>query len=81
MQTFDQHLADLVRSGEVTYEVALGAATRPSDFALQFKVLGAPSGGAPRGAPAQAAAPAATPAVTGLTSEDEYGFLTGAGSR
>jgi twitching motility protein PilT len=39
MQTFDQHLAELVTSGEVTYEVALAAATRPSDFALQFRML------------------------------------------
>jgi twitching motility protein PilT len=39
MQTFDQHLGDLVRSGDVAYEVALGAASRPSDFALQFKML------------------------------------------
>lgn len=39
MQTFDQHLAELVTGGEVTYEVALAAATRPSDFALQFRML------------------------------------------
>lgn len=39
MQTFDQHLADLVTSGQVAYEVALAAATRPSDFALQFRML------------------------------------------
>lgn len=39
MQTFDQHLADLVTSGEVDFEVALAAATRPSDFELQFKML------------------------------------------
>lgn len=39
MQTFDQHLADLVTGGQVTYDVALAAATRPSDFALQFRML------------------------------------------
>ncbi len=39
MQTFDQHLADLVTGGRVTYDVALSAATRPSDFALQFRML------------------------------------------
>lgn len=39
MQTFDQHLADLVTSGEVEFEVALAAATRPSDFELHFKML------------------------------------------
>src|SRR5688500_6368317 len=40
MQTFDQHLADLVRAGEVTYEVALAAASKPSDFALNVQMLG-----------------------------------------
>jgi twitching motility protein PilT len=39
MQTFDQHLADLVTDGEVTYEVALAAATRPADFALQMNMF------------------------------------------
>jgi len=39
MQTFDQHLADLVTGGQVDFEVALAAATRPSDFELQFKML------------------------------------------
>ena len=29
----------LVQSGEVTFEVALAAATRPSDFELQFRTL------------------------------------------
>ena len=32
MQTFDQHLFDLVSDGSVEYDVALGAATHPSDF-------------------------------------------------
>ena len=40
MQTFDQHLEELVRSGMVTYEVALAAATRPSDFQLKVQTLG-----------------------------------------
>jgi twitching motility protein PilT len=77
MQTFDQHLHDLVHAGDVTYEVALGAATRPSDFALQFQVLArgrAPANGAPVAAPAESAG-------TGLQSDDSFGFLTGAGAR
>ena len=41
MQTFDQHLEDLVRDGTITYEVALAAASRPSDFQLRVKTLGA----------------------------------------
>jgi twitching motility protein PilT len=80
MQTFDQHLTDLVRSGEVTYEVALGAATRPADFALQFKMLGA---SAP--APAPAVAPtvvapepaAAGAGINGLQGAGEFDFLNG----
>ncbi len=39
MQTFDQHLGDLVQSGEVTFEVALAAATRPSDFQLKMQTF------------------------------------------
>ena len=39
MQTFDQHLTELVNNGEVTFEIALAAATRPSDFELHFKTL------------------------------------------
>ena len=64
MQTFDQHLTDLVSNGEVAFEVALAAATRPSDFELQFKTLRR----APRD---KAATPAATtaeeaPAISGM---------------
>lgn len=39
MQTFDQHLADLVQSGEVTFETAMGAATNPSDFELKMRMF------------------------------------------
>ncbi|HVZ47621.1 MAG TPA: PilT/PilU family type 4a pilus ATPase [Gemmatimonadaceae bacterium] len=39
MQTFDQHLADLVTSGEVEFEVAIAASTRPSDFELKMKTF------------------------------------------
>jgi twitching motility protein PilT len=39
MQTFDQHLADLVTSGTVTFETALAASTRPADFELQMSVF------------------------------------------
>ncbi|MGZ8411477.1 MAG: type IV pilus twitching motility protein PilT [Gemmatirosa sp.] len=81
MQTFDQHLTDLVRSGEVTYEVALGAATRPADFALQFKMLGA---SAPAPAPAVATAVltpagggAGTSELNGLQGAGEFDFLNG----
>ena len=39
MQTFDQHLADLVGQGAVTYEVAHAAASRPSDFTLTVRTF------------------------------------------
>jgi twitching motility protein PilT len=39
MQTFDQHLTELVNTGEVDFEVALAAATRPADFELNFRTL------------------------------------------
>jgi hypothetical protein len=39
MQTFDQHLSDLVQSGEVEFEVALAAATKPSDFELKMRTF------------------------------------------
>ncbi len=39
MQTFDQHLTELVTEGEVTFETALAASTRPADFALTFRMM------------------------------------------
>ena len=43
MQTFDQHLMDLVTDGTVTYEVAATASSNPSDFELQMRTLRRPS--------------------------------------
>jgi twitching motility protein PilT len=72
MQTFDQHLEMLVRSGDVTYDVAYGAATRPSDFALRFKML-------QRGvaAPAMPVAPEAAGVGAGLQQAGDFDFLNG----
>jgi twitching motility protein PilT len=39
MQTFDQNLADLVTSGEVTFDVAKAAASNPSDFELKMTMF------------------------------------------
>jgi twitching motility protein PilT len=39
MQTFDQHLMELVADGTVTYETALAAASNPADFELQLRTL------------------------------------------
>jgi twitching motility protein PilT len=38
MQTFDQHLTELVHSGEIDFETAKGAATNPADFELGFRM-------------------------------------------
>jgi twitching motility protein PilT len=39
MQTFDQHLMELVESGSVTYETAVAASSNPADFELQVRTL------------------------------------------
>ena len=39
MQTFDQHLMDLVGDEVITYETALAAATKPADLELQMRTL------------------------------------------
>ncbi len=38
MQTFDQHLEELVNEGVVEFGVALAASTRPSDFQLKMEM-------------------------------------------
>jgi twitching motility protein PilT len=38
-QTFDQHLADLVKEDRVSFEVAKAAASNPSDFELKMRTL------------------------------------------
>ena len=40
MQTFDQHLEQLVHDGQIELKVALAASTRPSDLALKFNMGG-----------------------------------------
>ena len=49
MQSFQQHLQELVRSGMVEYEVAKSAATSPSDFELAMQTLGGAIPDATRG--------------------------------
>lgn len=75
MQTFDQHLAELVASGEVTFEVALANATRPSDFQLQIRTLG---GDASPTTAQQQRATASQPAVPPAVSRSP-GITTGSG--
>ena len=45
MQTFDQHLAALVQSGEVEFEVALAASSNPGDFELKMRTFRRHTGG------------------------------------
>jgi twitching motility protein PilT len=58
MQTFDQCLADLVSSGECTFEVAKAAASNPSDFELKMRMFSqlSKSEPAPEAPPEEAAA-------------------------
>ncbi|MFQ5889356.1 MAG: type IV pilus twitching motility protein PilT [Gemmatimonadota bacterium] len=44
MQSFDQHLMELVQTGMVSYQVAKAAATSPSDFELIMQTLAAELG-------------------------------------
>jgi twitching motility protein PilT len=39
-QSFDQHLQELVKSGEVSFEVAKAAANNPADFDLKMNMFG-----------------------------------------
>jgi twitching motility protein PilT len=63
MQTFDQHLADLVQEAVVTFETAMAAATNPSDFELKMRMFHRVSTSASQPAAASAAAAPATPAA------------------
>jgi twitching motility protein PilT len=65
MQTFDQHLMDLVADEVVAYETAFAAATNPADFELQMRTLRRRSRvatGAEAPAPAAVEPPAERPA-------------------
>jgi len=44
-QSFDQHLMDLVRSGQVDFEVAMANANNPADFDLKMNVFGSGTSG------------------------------------
>ena len=73
MQTFDQHLTDLVQEGIVTFDTAMSAATNPSDFELKMRmfrrdVSSAPSAAAPVTAAAAPANPESPPSgLDGVT--------------
>ena len=73
MQTFDQHLADLVHAREVTFETAMAASSNPSDFELKLRMF-ARTTVAPK-SDAKAAPPGdAQPAAAGSEMETVSGF-------
>ena len=74
MQTFDQHLADLVQDGIVTFETAMAAATNPSDFALKMRMF-TRTGGSAGQAPAAESAPAATAPEADVNPAAAFDFL------
>ena len=81
MQTFDQHLTDLVSNGEVAYDVAVAASTRPADFELQMRTFRGSI--APRGSTAvqtpgsSPAAPTPSSGMDGIQSGRGFDFLNG----
>jgi twitching motility protein PilT len=72
MQTFDQHLMDLVSDGTVTYETALTSASNPADFELQMRTLRRRTMSQP--APAAAAAETETAGDDDRDAERPAGF-------
>ncbi len=40
MQTFDQHLLDLLRANKISVETAMGAASNPTDFRTKLALEG-----------------------------------------
>ena len=65
MQTFDQHLKELVAAGDVSYDVALANSSNPNDFELQMRTFGGMNKPAPTkngGGPATSGAAQGAPA-------------------
>jgi twitching motility protein PilT len=78
MQTFDQHLADLVQDGIVTFETAMGAATNPSDFELKMRMFSRRTSSEPSRPAAAAAVPAS--AAAHVPAAEREGVTPGAGA-
>jgi twitching motility protein PilT len=80
MQTFDQHLTDLVQAGAVTFETAMAAATNPSDFELKMRMFRhntSPEGAPSAGAMAESLETSPSNPLDGLTgSATTFDFLT-----
>jgi twitching motility protein PilT len=79
MQSFDQHLMDLVGTGAVTFETAKAAATNPADFELKLRTFGhAEIGGGGGGGESEETAPE-VPEASDESGEDDMpdGFTSG----
>lgn len=74
MQTFDQHLTELVNTDEISFETARSAATNPADFELGFRMGRTSASAATLGK--QPAAPA-RPTGTGHQAQAAPGGATG----
>ena len=72
MQTFDQHLEQLVTDGIVDFKVALAASTRPSDFQLKMSMLSQRSGSHTPVPEAPAAPPPPEPLTGGFGTGLEF---------
>jgi twitching motility protein PilT len=82
MQSFDQHLMDLVGTGAVTFETAKAAATNPADFELKLRTFGhgeVGGGGGGGGDSESEQAGPAEPETTAESDEDDMpdGFTSG----
>ena len=81
MQTFDQHLQDLVQAEEVTYETAMAAATNPSDFELKMRMFSRRSSAASTPSAVRAEGPPAPSpaaiggAMQGMSTGADFDFL------
>ena len=75
MQTFDQHLEQLVTDGIVEFNVALAASTRPSDFQLRMQMFKRPS--AAMSAPPPASEPESGPSARDTAFGSGMEFLGG----
>ena len=80
MQTFDQHLSDLLSTGEVTFETAMAAATNPSDFELKMRMFRRVTKPATTGAVAAAPARAELAITTVVAPDGMDGITQGAGA-
>ncbi|MFI5279425.1 MAG: type IV pilus twitching motility protein PilT [Gemmatimonadales bacterium] len=69
MQTFDQHMMDLVSDNSVDFDTAKTASSNPSDFELQMKTLRRRSRVSKAAAPAAAAPAAEPPKIAGFTDD------------